>query len=204
MEVRFHGLYHSLAHFGLVGIFIGVFGEALMLPFPSETLVTLGSVAASKGVYPYWLLLTVAFGGSYFGSLVGYGIGRLIGKAALHQLYAKLKIPKSYIFNAETKMVRYSAPLFVIYRFLPIVRGIIPYIAGANLFPFRSFALLSAIGSILWVITFTVFGRILVRYVRVIMHLNLQVIIIVIFVALISGYTGYRLGLAKRHTQDEE
>jgi hypothetical protein len=30
-----------------------------------------------------------------------------------------------------------------------------------------------------------------------------QVIIIVIFVALISGYTGYRLGLAKKNTQDE-
>ncbi|QSO51396.1 DedA family protein [Alicyclobacillus curvatus] len=201
--MRFHGLYHSLAHFGLIGVFIGVFGEALMLPFPSETLVTLGSVAASKGVYPYWLLVMVSFVGSYVGSLAGYGIGRLIGKAALHQLYARLKIPKSYILNAETRMVRYSAPLFIVYRFLPIVRGIIPYIAGANLFPFRSFALLSGLGSVLWVVTFTVFGRVLVKYIRILMHLNVQVIIIVIFVALISGYTGYRLGLAKKNTQDE-
>jgi membrane-associated protein len=201
--VHLHYVHHFLSHFGLIGVFVGVFGEALLLPFPSETIVTLGSVAASKGVYPYWLLLLVAFIGSYSGSLLGYGIGRLIGKATLHRLYSKLKIPQKYILNAEKKMVRYSVPVFIVYRFLTGVRGIIPYIAGANLFPFRSFALLSGIGSILWVVTFAAFGTFVEKYIRIITHFHLQMIILVIFVALISGYTGYRLGLSKKHSSGE-
>lgn len=174
-----------------------------MLPFPSETLVTLGGVAASKGAYPYWWLWLVAFSGSYAGSLIGYWIGRLIGKAALHRLYTRLKIPKPYILKAEKRMVRYSAPIFVIYRFLPIARGIIPYIAGANLFPFASFAWLSAIGSALWVTTFALFGTVVARYIRIITHFNLHLIIVVVFVSLISGYTGYRLGMAKKHSSEQ-
>ncbi len=198
-----HHVYHLLSSFGLIGVFIGVLGEALLLPFPSDALVTLGSVAASKGVYPYWLLFLVAFIGSYAGSLIGYGIGRIIGKATIRRLYVKLKIPKRYISEAERKMVKYSAPIFIIYRFLPVARGIIPYIAGANLFPFRSFALLSGIGSVLWVVTFAVFGTVVAKYMRIITHFNLHVIIVVIFVALISGFTGYRLGLAKKQSSGE-
>ncbi|GMA61031.1 DedA family protein [Alicyclobacillus fastidiosus] len=201
--VHLHHIHHLLLHFGLIGIFIGVLGQALLLPFPSETLVTLGSVAASKGVYPYWLLLLVAFIGSYSGSLIGYGIGRLIGKATLHRLYAKLKIPKKYLLNAEKRMVKYSSPVFIVYRFLPGVRGIIPYIAGANLFPFRSFAFLSGIGSVVWVVTFAVFGTVVQKFIGVLIHYNLHVIIIVIFVGFLSAYTGYRLGLAKTYTSEQ-
>lgn len=183
-----------LTHEGLWGIFFGVLGEAFLLPLPAETLATFGSIEASKGFYPLWLLLIVLFSATYIGSITAYWIGRGIGKVAMLRVYKKLRIKDEHIALAEKQLVKYSVPLLLAYRFLVGIRGLIPYVAGANRIPFAIFALTSAIGAALWVVVFAVFGRLLESLVSMLSEYQIHTLILIVFVALVSGYAGYRIG----------
>ena len=102
-----------LLTWGYLGLFLGSFLAATILPFSSEILVTGMLIAGAPPVY----ILIAASTGNWLGSLSTYGIGR-IGKWGWIEKW--FKISREKIEGQQTKIAKYGS-LLALFVWLPII-----------------------------------------------------------------------------------
>lgn len=107
---------------GILGLFLGSFLAATILPFSSELLL-LGFLAAD---FSPMLCLWVATFGNTLGSVSSYGLGRL-GK--WNWLGRAFKIKKVEVERFQTRVEYYGSPLGLI-CFLPVMGDVVAVALG--------------------------------------------------------------------------
>jgi membrane protein DedA with SNARE-associated domain len=95
--------------------------------------------------------------GDVGGALIAYAIGRFGKESWLQRRSARVHRHK--IDQAQRWFERYGAPVLFISRIMPVVRSAFPYAAGVAEMPAKRFAILTALGSIPWVVGLAVLGR---------------------------------------------
>jgi membrane-associated protein len=120
------------------------------------------------------LLLTLA---AIAGNLVGYAIGYRAGPAIFHRDDSRL-FKASHVERTHAFFEKHGVKAVVLARFVPVVRTFITVVAGVGRMPFRSYAVFSTIGAVLWATGVTVLGYFLgqVAFVRD----NVEVILILV------------------------
>jgi len=158
----FHSLlstwFHLTLAWGYAGIFLMMAMESTVFPLPSEVVVPPAAYWASQGRFDFWLVVIVATLGSWFGSVVSYGVARAAGRPLVLR-YGK------YVFVSEKKWLlaehwinHYALAGVFFARLLPVVRHLVSLPAGVARMPFGRFSLMTLLGSFTWCTVLAWFG----------------------------------------------
>ena len=171
--------------FAECGLLIGFF-------LPGDSLLFVVGLFVGNGAIgtPIWATCLTLFVAAFAGNLLGYWIGRRAGPSLFRRENSRI-FKKKYIDHTEEFFNRYGAAAIILGRFIAIVRTFITVLAGAGKMDFRRYALYSAIGAALWVVSLTVLGY-LIGNVPVIKN-NLEYAIILIVVVSIVPIAIHRL-----------
>lgn len=139
-----------LLNFGYIGLFIGSFVAATVVPFSSDVLL-IGMLAAGGKV---WLCVIVATLGNWIGGLTSFWLGWL-GKWEWIERYMRVK--HETLIKQKSKVQRYGAALALL-TWLPIVGDVFALALGFYRVNFRKAAILMLIGKgarfVMWALLF--------------------------------------------------
>jgi len=191
---------------GYVGLFAIIFAETgLLIGFflPGDSLLVTAGLFAARGELDIVLLNLLLCVAAVTGDAVGYSIGLRAG----HTLYNR---PQSRIFRRDhllkTKEFyeKYGGITIVLARFMPFARTFAPVVAGIAEMKYRRFALFNISGGIGWIISMTLAGYYLGRYIPGIeQHIEI-VIAIVIFLSILPLIIKYLQAVHKKKTSAKQ
>jgi len=120
------------------------------------------------------LVLTAA---AFLGNVVGYEIGRAVGRP-LYSRGGRLLKPEHFD-KAHAFFDKHGSKAIVLARFVPVVRTFITAVAGVSMMDRRRFFTYSFIGALLWASGVTLLGYFLGQIDFVGKHLEVMLILIV-------------------------
>ncbi len=147
-----------IIHAGYAAVFLFGFLEACCVPIPSEITFGYAGVLAGEGRLNVVAIIIIGTIAELLGSLVSYGVGRVGERPLVTKFGRYLLITQSDIDRAERFMAGRGAWAVPVGRALPVVRTFISIVAGFVEVPLMMFALLSLLGTAIWVTTITLLG----------------------------------------------
>ena len=200
-----HTLTQWVAAYGawaLAAVAVVIFAETglVIAPFlPGDSLLFLtGTVVAANGlnVHATVIVLTLA-------AILGDALNFAIGRHAAPMVVARLRgrwLRQSHLDATHSYFERFGASTVVIARFIPVVRTLAPFLAGAGSMPYLRFAMFNVAGAVLWVALLVYAGAFLGGLALVRDHLSAITMTIVALSMLPVLVTGTRALRASRAT----
>lgn len=135
-------------------LFLIVFCETGLIVMPvlpgDSLLFAVGALSASTGQLDPYVLVALLIAAALAGDNVNYAVGRFFGK----QIKARERIlflKHDYIEQTEAYYRAYGGRTIIIARFLPIIRTIAPFVAGAGAMHYPRYLSFCVTGAVLWV-----------------------------------------------------
>ncbi len=132
-------------------LFLIIFLETglVVMPFlPGDSLLFAAGLFAQPGQgINLWLLLFGLPIASIVGDSVNFFMGKHVGGAMIRKGWIKAHwIEKTRVFYEK-----HGRKTIILGRFVPIVRTIAPFVAGMEIYPYRKYLPVCALGSVIWV-----------------------------------------------------
>lgn len=166
--------FNILDQFGLLGVAVLMALESSIFPVPSELVIPPAAylVSHDEGGGAVGALLVILAGtvGSYVGSAMTYAVARLLGRPLIVKYGKYLLIPEKKLVLAEKWVATYGAGGVFFARLLPVVRHLISIPTGIITMRFRTFSLMTLIGSAIWCTVLTVFGLVMAEDMAAVRH----------------------------------
>jgi membrane protein DedA with SNARE-associated domain len=147
-----------LTHYGYAAIFLLAFLEACCVPIPSEVTFGFAGVLAGQGHLNIAAVIVVGTVAELAGSLVSYSVGRVGGRSFVNKTGRYLLITHADIDRAERFFAGRGIWAVPLGRMLPVVRSFVSVVAGFVKVPALLFAVLSLIGTAVWVTAISLVG----------------------------------------------
>jgi membrane-associated protein len=145
------------------------------------------------------LAVAVLWAAAVAGDALNFAVGQRAAPAVLRWLHGRWLRPQ-HLAATEAYFARYGAVTIVIARFVPIVRTLAPFLAGAGRMPYGRFALFNLLGGGLWVVSLVTAGYFLGNLPWVRAHLS-QVTLAVVAVSLLPlVHAAWRARQVRRQT----
>lgn len=175
-------------------LFFIVFCETglVVTPFlPGDSLLFAAGTFAAAGQLDPWIVAGLMFVAAVLGDTVNYRIGRKFGAMILAKgSFLGLPIRPAHISMTQRYYERYGVKTIVFARFIPIVRTIAPFVAGAGSMAAATFTAYNIIGGALWTALF-VFGGFFFGNIPVIKR-NFEIVILaIIFISIIPAIVAF-------------
>jgi membrane-associated protein len=146
-----------LAHYGTLTyaiLFLIIFCETGLVVMPllpgDSLLFAVGALGASTGQLDVYLLIALLIAAALMGDNLNYVIGKFFGaKVKSREKIGFFK--RDYINQTEAYYDKYGGRTVIIARFIPIIRTIAPFVAGAGNMHYPRYLLFCITGAILWV-----------------------------------------------------
>lgn len=167
------------------------------LPGDSLLFLTGLTLATSNSFLPDWLGFVLIWVAAILGTQVGYLVGLTIGPP-LFERNRNFILNERVLQRTHEFFDRYGARAVILARFVPILRALIPMLAGISRMESGRFLRLNLIGATLWVGIFMIPGYWLGGIEIVKQNLEITVLAIVIGTSLILPLELARDALAKR------
>jgi membrane-associated protein len=140
--------------FAECGLFIGFF-------LPGDSLLFLAGFFSAKGdLWAWYFLLPALFIAAFGGDQLGYLLGSRIGPALFDKPDARI-FKQKYVRAAHEYLEERGAIAIPLARFVPVVRTFMPIVVGVSEIRYRRYAVLDAIGALIWAVGVTSLGLIL-------------------------------------------
>ena len=147
---------------GPAGAGIAIAMENLFPPLPSEVILPMAGLAASRGSFSVFEALFWTTAGSIVGALLLYGLGAWLGVDRLRAVAARVPLLKPEDIDRTVAWFgRHGGKAVFFGRMIPIFRSLISIPAGVTRMPLWRFVLLTAAGSLLWNTVFVMSGLLL-------------------------------------------
>jgi len=147
-----------ISRYGYFGIFsllvLGIVG----LPIPDETLLTFAGYLVFRGQLRLGPTYLAAVAGSACGITLSYSMGRLTGYFLIEKYGPKLHIKMDRVRRVHDWFRRVGGFTLTFGYFVPGVRHLTAYVAGASKLEVPTFALFAYSGSVLWTASFIALG----------------------------------------------
>lgn len=134
-------------------LFLMIFCETglVVLPFlPGDSLLfAAGTISAVTVLHIHYLVITFCLA-AILGDATNYAIGRWFGPKIFHRRQSRWLNP-DHLQHAHDFYERYGGKAIIIGRFVPIIRTVVPFVAGIGTMGYVRFGLYNAIGALLWV-----------------------------------------------------
>ncbi len=144
---------------GYAGVFVLMAMESSIIPVPSEIVMPPAAFWAAQGKMDFYGVVLAGTLGSYFGSILNYGLARALGKPMVDRYGKYFFLPTAKVAMAEEWMLRFGAPGIFFARLLPVVRHLISIPAGILKMPLGPFSVATTVGAGLWCWILAWFGR---------------------------------------------
>jgi membrane-associated protein len=145
----------ALGLWAYAAIFATIFAETglVVAPFlPGESLLLTSGTLAGAGVLHVAVLWPLLVGAAFLGDVVNYLIGRWLGGHLLSKPRKHLR--PEYVRQAHEFYEQHGGLAIVACRFLPIVRTLVPFVAGMARMEFHRYLAFAALASAIWVTIF--------------------------------------------------
>jgi membrane-associated protein len=128
------------------GFFLG-----LILPGGDYLVFTAGLLAGTHFLdISIFVLVPAMIGAAVLGDFTGYAKGKWLGNKLFDKEENKY-FKKSYILKSEQFYQKYGMGAFILGRFLPVVRTLVPMLAGASRLSLKRFSLYNVLGAVIWI-----------------------------------------------------
>ena len=143
---------------GLIAVFVLMVLESACVPIPSEAIMLFAGFSVSKGDLTLVGVVAAGVLGNVVGSLIAWGAGYL-GREELLERNRLIHVSHAQLERADRWFERYGSATVFFARMVPIVRTFISLPAGAAKMPVGRFTLLTAAGSLPWVLMLALVGQ---------------------------------------------
>ncbi len=142
-------------------LFLIVFTETgfvLMPLLPGDSLLfATGAIAASTGSLNVWLVIVILIVAALLGDNLNYFVGSKFG-VQIKKRERILFLKREYLERTEEFYEKHGGSTVIMARFIPIVRTVAPFVAGAGSMKYSKYILFCIIGAFLWVPSLTLLG----------------------------------------------
>ena len=143
-------------------LFLIIFTETglIVMPLlPGDSLLFAAGALAARDTnnLQVGIIIPLLIGAALLGDNVNYFVGTKLGaqiKARERILFFK----REYIYETEKFYAKHGAKTVILARFIPIVRTIAPFVAGAGSMHYGTYIKNCIAGAILWVVSITLLG----------------------------------------------
>lgn len=184
-------------------LFLIIFTETglIVMPFlPGDSLLfAAGTIAAlPNSTLNVYLIIPLLVLAALLGDNVNYFVGRFAGnfvKSKERILFFK----REYIFQTEAFYEKHGAKTIIMARFVPIVRTIAPFVAGAGSMRYSNYIVNCIVGALLWVVGITTIGF-LFGNIPIVKNNFEKVILAIIVVSVLPMIVALLKGKSKKST----
>lgn len=147
-----------ITRYGYAGLFASLVLGIAGLPIPDETILTFAGYLVYKGQLHMLPTLAVAVAGSGSGMTLSYGLGRTLGYRLLHRYGPAVGLTEDKLARTHDWFERIGKWTLTVGYFIPGVRHLSAFSAGASELEMGVFALFAYPGCLVWVATFLSLG----------------------------------------------
>lgn len=145
-------------------LFLIVFVETgfIIMPIlPGDSLLfAAGALAASTGALDIKIIIPLLIVAALLGDNLNYFVGKYFSKF-IKSRERILFFKREYIEQTEAFYAKHGGKTVIMARFIPIVRTIAPFVAGAGSMKYGTYITYCIAGALLWVIGITTLGYLL-------------------------------------------
>lgn len=143
-------------------LFLIVFTETGLIVMPllpgDSLLFAAGALAArDTNELNVWVIIPLLITAALLGDNVNYFVGKFLGNR-IKMRERILFFKREYITETEKFYAQHGGRTVIIARFIPIIRTIAPFVAGAGSMNYGTYIRFCIIGAILWVFSITLLG----------------------------------------------
>jgi len=142
-------------------LFLVIFVETgfIIMPIlPGDSLLfAVGLLAATTGKIALTIVIPLLIVAALLGDNLNYFVGRKFGNF-IKSKEKILFLKREYITQTEAFYEKHGGKAVILARFMPIIRTIAPFVAGAGSMTYGKYILNCIIGAILWVTSITLLG----------------------------------------------
>lgn len=168
LDIIFHLNDHLQVWIGEYGVWIyGILfliifvetGLVIMPLLPGDSLLfAAGAIAAAPGgELSIGIMIPLLIAAALLGDNTNYFIGHFFGNL-IKSKEKILFLKKQHIEKTEAYYNKYGGKTVIIARFIPIVRTVAPFVAGAGSMAYRKYIVNCILGAVLWVGGVTILG----------------------------------------------
>ncbi len=141
-----------IGQLGPFGVFLLMVPESACVPVPSELTLLCAGFAVSQGWMSIWSAVLAATAGNLAGSLIAYGLGRMVIKRAPSGR------AQAALAGCESLFRRHGVRTVFIARLMPLARTFVSLPAGYMRVPLAPFVGLTLAGCAIWSLGFVLVG----------------------------------------------
>ena len=191
LEVLFMPVFdtHHLIEFGGLILLLAIvyietgFFLGFVLPGGDYLLFAAGMFCGTHYLdIPLALLLLLLVIASFLGDFTGYFKGKWLGQKLFVDNKSRF-FKKEYLERASSFYTRYGMWAFILGRFMPIIRTLVPMIAGASKYNFKKFLIFNFLGALTWVCTLVPLGFYIGKVYPDVMKYSIYILFIFIVIA---------------------
>lgn len=150
---------HGTVTYGLLFLIIFVETGLIVMPLlPGDSLLfAVGVLAAATGKIEITFVIPLLIGAALLGDNVNYFIGKYFSdfvKSKDKILFLK----REHITQTEEFYAKHGGQTVIMARFVPIVRTVAPFVAGAGSMKYSTYITFCVLGAMLWVTSITLLG----------------------------------------------
>ncbi len=179
---------------GLTGVFFLMLLEGMLLPIPSEVVMTFSGYLAFYGlldslspIFSIVLLLIAGSIGDLVGAWIAYGIGKYGGDPFIIRYGKYLLLKPDTIDRTKAWFNRYGEFSVFITRFIPVFRTFISIPAGIATMDFKKFSVYTLLGDVIFNIVLIYLGilfgskwQILLKYFNEYSYVGVAIFLVII------------------------
>lgn len=150
--------YNTLIYFILFLVVFVETGLVIMPLLPGDSMLfAIGVIAATTGKLSLMIIIPLLILAALLGDNLNYFVGHKFGEL-IKEKKKILFLKREYIEKTEDFFEKNGGKAVVMARFVPIVRTIAPFVAGAGSMKYRTYIINCILGAILWVAGITLLG----------------------------------------------
>lgn len=156
--------YNTLIYFILFLVVFVETGFVIMPLLPGDSMLfAIGVIAATTGKLSLIIIIPLLILAALLGDNLNYFVGHKFGEL-IKEKKKILFLKREYIEKTEDFFEKNGGKAVIMARFVPIVRTIAPFVAGAGSMKYRNYILNCILGAILWVAGITLMGYFLGQF----------------------------------------
>jgi membrane protein DedA with SNARE-associated domain len=153
-----HAIMQCIATYGYLGFFVLLVLGIVGLPIPDEWLLVICGYLAFHDVLSFYPTVAIAAMGSVAGLTASFMLGRSSRGFFLRRYGTLLSIDDRKVARAQQWFERWGRWVLIVGPFIPGLRNLLGYVAGASGLRLRVFARFAYLGGLFSSVTFVTFG----------------------------------------------
>src|SRR5574343_433864 len=150
--------YDNLIYFILFLVVFVETGFVVMPLLPGDSMLfAIGVIAATTGKLSLTIIIPLLILAAILGENLNYFVGNRFD-TLIKEKKKILFLKKEYITKTEDFFEKNGGKAVILARFVPIVRTIAPFVAGAGSMKYKTYILNCILGAFIWVVSITLLG----------------------------------------------